>query len=104
MTTGECTETLTGHNGSVWSLLKVTDHQIASGSDDKTIKLWDFRELNNLNKKLNTVTCTQFELLQQLANNRKLELTQEQKEVRNSLPLELQKAFTFKDMLNDLDK
>jgi len=104
MTTGECTETLTGHNGSVWSLLKVTDHQLASGSGDGTIKLWDLRELNDVNKKLNTVTCAQFELLQQLANNTNLELSQEQKEVRNSLPLELQKAFTFKDMLNDLDK
>jgi len=35
-------QTLTGHNTHVYSLMKVSDNVIASGSHDKTIKLWKF--------------------------------------------------------------
>ena len=33
--------TLTGHLGAIDSLIKINDSQIASGSTDSTIKIWD---------------------------------------------------------------
>ena len=44
------THTLEGHTSSVWCLQVINKYTLASGSADKTIKLWDF------NSKMSTHT------------------------------------------------
>lgn len=39
--TGQCTSTLTGHSGRIFSVSWSLDSTIASGSSDKKIKVWD---------------------------------------------------------------
>ena len=33
-------QTITGHSNDVWTLIKLNEDEIASGSGDKTIKIW----------------------------------------------------------------
>jgi WD40 repeat protein len=42
MKTGECQRTLVGHTSIVRSV-KVADNVIVSGSEDKTLRLWDLQ-------------------------------------------------------------
>ena len=37
----ECIKTLTGHTNSVYSIIQLNNGMIASGSSDKTIRIWD---------------------------------------------------------------
>jgi WD40 repeat protein len=37
---GECIKTLKGHTDWVKTLAVLSDNKLASGSDDKTIKIW----------------------------------------------------------------
>jgi WD40 repeat protein len=39
--TGELKKTPSGHNDWVWSVTVLQNGDLASGSDDKTIKIWD---------------------------------------------------------------
>jgi hypothetical protein len=47
-------QTLTGHSSYVYSLIKVSENVIASGSDDNTIKLW--KEVNGKFQEIQTLT------------------------------------------------
>ena len=38
-----CTKTLDNHSNSVNTLIKLNESTIASGSDDKSIKVWDLK-------------------------------------------------------------
>jgi len=40
---GPCTETLTGHTGSVLCLEKLNDFKFISGSEDKSIRFWNLK-------------------------------------------------------------
>ena len=37
----DCSRTLVGHSDSVWSLQLVANNKLASGSEDKSIKIWN---------------------------------------------------------------
>ena len=39
--TGALTETLTGHNGDVYALALLKNGNLASGSEDNSIKIWN---------------------------------------------------------------
>lgn len=41
----KCLSTLVGHEGKIYCLKVVKDHFLASGSEDKQIKLWDLKDL-----------------------------------------------------------
>ena len=38
---GTCATTLTGHTNNVYSVCQLADGRIVSGSEDKSIKVWD---------------------------------------------------------------
>lgn len=41
--TGECIKTLKGHSNTVYCLVELKNGHLASGSWDKTIKLWNIK-------------------------------------------------------------
>ena len=60
MEKNQCLKTVKGHNQAVRSFCQVDDNHFASGSFDKTIKIWDINTLENvqtLEGHENTVIC-----------------------------------------------
>ena len=70
----KCILTLNGHIHTIFSLLKMNEHEMLSGSLDKSIKLWNFTTgqcLFTLDNKINSVKCLVKLNLKQIAVDNK---------------------------------